>query len=179
MLINVLLILQFNLGAWLENHSADRTRPPLDKLVDGLKAKGITAFGAVGYCFGGRYIFDLAFDGVLKVAVVSHPWLIEVEDLREVQDDGRTPPDHSCEFDPVYGAEKQKAGDEILGDGKTEGPAYKTTYWPGCAHGFAVRGDVNDPLVKAGREGVFKATVVGSLSTFEESDNLEKKVFVE
>lgn len=82
---------------------------------------------------------------------------------------------NSCEFDPVYGAEKQKAGDEILGDGKTEGPAYKTTYWPGCTHGFAVRGDVNDPLVKAGREGVFKATVVGSLSTFEESDNLEKK----
>lgn len=159
MLINALLSLQFNLGAWFENHSADRTRPPLDKLVDGLKAKGITAFGAVGYCFGGRYVFDLAFDGVLKVAVVSHPSLIEVADLEKFKMTGIPLLINSCEFDPVYGAEKQKTGDEILGDGKTEGPVYKRTYWLGCAHGFAVRGDVNDPFVKAGREGVFKATV--------------------
>lgn len=117
MLINALLSLQFNLGAWFENHSADATRPPLDKLVDGLKAKGITAFGVVGYCFGGRYVFDLAFDGVLrvKVAIVSHPSLIEVEDLVKFKMTGVTFLINSCEFDTVYGAEKEKTGDEIFG----------------------------------------------------------------
>lgn len=28
--------------------------PPLDKVVAGLKAQGITTLGASGYCFGGR-----------------------------------------------------------------------------------------------------------------------------
>ena len=48
-------------------------------------------------------------------------------------------------------------GDELLGDGKYK-PGYSRTYWEGCTHGFAVRGDMSDPKVKAGKEGAFKAT---------------------
>ena len=66
---------------------------------------------------------------------------------------------NSCEVDPQYPAEKQKAGDEILGGGKTEATGYKRTYWPGCTHGFAVRGDISNPQIKEGREGAFKAAV--------------------
>jgi hypothetical protein len=31
--------------------------------------------------------------------------------------------------------------------------------YPGCEHGFAVRGDMSDEKVKAGKEGAFEATV--------------------
>ena len=65
---------------------------------------------------------------------------------------------NSCEVDDMYPAEKQKIGDEILGNGK-HAPGYERTYWEGCTHGFAVRGDISNPKVKAGREGAFKATV--------------------
>ena len=36
---------------------------------------------------------------------------------------------------------------------------YQREYFAGCEHGFAVRGDLTKPEVKAGKEGAFKATV--------------------
>lgn len=120
----------------------------------------MSKFGASGYCFSARHVFDLAFDGVLEVAAVSHPSQIEAPtDLEKFKKTGVPLLVNSCETDPMYPAEKQKSGDDILGGGKTEAPGYRRTYWPGCSHGFAIRGDVSDPLVKAGREGAFKATV--------------------
>ena len=82
---------------------------------------------------------------------------------------------NSCEFDPVFPLEAQTKADEIMGNGQFA-PGYERTYWEGCAHGFAVKGDMvghsgvytlgstercpqSDPKVKAGKEGAFKATV--------------------
>lgn len=84
---------------------------------------------------------------------------------------------NSCEIDQAFPPESQKIADEVLGDGKFA-PGYVRTYWEGCTHGFAVRGDLvclfrcapfidfvadassqSDPKVKAGLEGSFKATV--------------------
>jgi dienelactone hydrolase len=128
-------------------------------VINGLKERGITQFGATGYCFGARYVFDLAFDGVIKAAVVSHPSLLEAPaDLEKFAKTNVPLLINSCEVDEQYPAEKQKIGDEILGDGK-HAPGYLRTYWEGCTHGFAVRGDISDPKVKAGREGAFKAAV--------------------
>ena len=35
----------------------------------------------------------------------------------------------------------QAAADEVLGGGKFA-PGYERTYWEGCEHGYAVRGDM-------------------------------------
>lgn len=152
---------KFDLNAWFPNHGADKTRPPLDKVIDGLKAKGITTFGATGYCFGARYVFDLAFEKAIKVAVVSHASLLEISDLEKYKSVINEVPllVVSCEVDTQYTPEKQKAGDDILGGGTKTGPGYKREYYEGCTHGFAVRGDISDPKVKAGREGSFKSAV--------------------
>ena len=48
---------------------------------------------------------------------------------------------NSCEVDPSFPTEFQKIADEILGGGKFA-PGYERTYWDGCNHGFAVRGDM-------------------------------------
>jgi hypothetical protein len=32
-------------------------------------------------------------------------------------------------------------------------------HFDGCSHGFAVRGDLSDPKVKAGKEGAFEKSV--------------------
>jgi hypothetical protein len=58
----------------------------------------------------------------------------------------------------LFPAEAQAKADEIFGDGKFV-PGYRREYFPGCTHGFAVRGDLSDPLVKAGKEGSFMASV--------------------
>ena len=83
---------------------------------------------------------------------------------------------NSCENDPTFPQDAQAKADELLGGGKFA-PGYERTYWPGCTHGFAVRGDLvrlanvwssarltvcgsqSDPEVKAGKEGSFEATV--------------------
>jgi hypothetical protein len=65
---------------------------------------------------------------------------------------------NSCEWDEQLSQEHQKIADSILGGGSYV-PGYERTYWPGCTHGFAVAGDMSNPLIKAGKEGAFKATV--------------------
>lgn len=48
---------------------------------------------------------------------------------------------NSCETDSQFPLEAQAKADEILGGGKFV-PGYERTYWDGCTHGFAVRGDM-------------------------------------
>lgn len=48
---------------------------------------------------------------------------------------------NSCEVDRQFPPEKQKVADDILGGGQFA-PGYERTYWDGCTHGFAVRGDL-------------------------------------
>ncbi|KAG2110573.1 dienelactone hydrolase [Suillus discolor] len=150
----------FDVKAWFAKHGTEQTRPPLDKVIAALKERGVTKFGATGYCFGGRYTFDLAFENVIQCSVVSHPSLLKVSDDLEMYFTKSTAPllINSCEFDPKFPVEAQAKADAIFGDGKFA-PGYKREYFPGCTHGFAVRGDMSDPLIKAGKEGSFKAAV--------------------
>jgi len=146
----------FDLMAWLQNHGPDKTEPSLNKVIDLLKAQGINEFGATGYCFGGRYVFNLAFKNAIKVGVVSHPSLLKVpDDLHKYVAESNVPLlINGCEVDSQFPPEAQTQADEIFKDFK---PGYKREYFPGCQHGFAVRGDLSDPKVKAGKEGSFKA----------------------
>ncbi|KAG2063790.1 alpha/beta-hydrolase [Suillus decipiens] len=150
----------FDFMGWLSKHGAEQTRPPLDKVIAALKAEGVTKFGATGYCFGGRYTFDLAFDNIIQCSVVAHPSLLKVpEDLEAYFSKSQAPLlINSCEVDQMFPIAAQQKADEIFADGKFA-PGYKREYFPGCTHGFAVRGDMSDPLIKSGKEGAFKATV--------------------
>jgi len=65
---------------------------------------------------------------------------------------------NSCTVDQQFPLEASADADKIFGGGKFE-PGYKREYYEGCTHGFAVRGDLSDPNVKAGKEGSFKASV--------------------
>ncbi|XP_006462982.1 hypothetical protein AGABI2DRAFT_186783 [Agaricus bisporus var. bisporus H97] len=151
---------KFDIPKWLLDHTAGHTRPPLNKVIAWLKEQGFREFGAVGFCFGARYVFHLAFEDAIKVAVVSHPSLIKVpDDLERYRKEAKAPLlINSCTIDVQFPLEAQEQADRILGEGKYE-PGYKREYFKGCTHGFAVRGDMSDPKVKAGKEGSFKATV--------------------
>ncbi|KAF5383661.1 hypothetical protein D9615_003789 [Tricholomella constricta] len=150
----------YDIGKWFVNHGADKTRPNLDKVVAALKEEGVVAFGATGYCFGGRYIFDLAIDNVIQVAATSHPSLLQVPaDLEKYLANSQAPLlINSCTIDQQFPPDSQAKADDILGNGKFA-PGYRREYFDGCTHGFAVRGDLSDPKVKAGKEGAFKSSV--------------------
>ncbi|KAF9498828.1 hypothetical protein BDN71DRAFT_1503546 [Pleurotus eryngii] len=61
-----------------------QTRPTIDKVITALTEQGVTHFTATGYCFGGRYCFDLAFENVVDVVAVSHPSLLKTPEDLEV-----------------------------------------------------------------------------------------------
>jgi len=148
----------FNIAEWFPNHTQEKTRPTLNKVVEALKSAGVAELAATGYCYGARYVFDIAFENVIKVAVVSHPSLLKVpEDLEKYVATSKAPLlINSCTYDQQFPLESSTKADEIF---KEFTPGYKREYFEGCTHGFAVRGDLSDPKVKAGKEGSFKASV--------------------
>ncbi|KAF8528415.1 alpha/beta-hydrolase [Hysterangium stoloniferum] len=151
---------QFDRAKWSARHTMGATRLILDKAVAGLRERGITIIGAVGYCFGARHVIDLAKENTIASAVVAHPSrLVPAEDFPELLAKSKAPLlINSCEVDNAFPAEACEAADSILGGGKYQ-PGYAREHWLGCSHGFAVRGDMTNPKVKAGKEGAFKKTV--------------------
>ncbi|KAL1940926.1 hypothetical protein VTO73DRAFT_7562 [Trametes versicolor] len=150
----------FDLMGWLGKHPASEIPDIVRPVLSALKAEGVTKIAAVGYCYGGRPAFDLAISGEVDVVAVSHPSLLKSpDDLETYLAKSKAPLlINSCENDFQFGKDAQAQADEILGNGKFA-PGYERTYWEGCTHGFAVRGDIGDPKIKAGKEGAFKATV--------------------
>ncbi|KAH8833224.1 dienelactone hydrolase endo-1,3,1,4-beta-D-glucanase [Flagelloscypha sp. PMI_526] len=158
--LSVLEGAEFKREEWAPNHGPAQTRPTIDKVISGLKDKGVKEFGATGYCFGARYVFDLAFENIIKVSVVSHPSMLEApKDLQEYFDKSTAPLlINSCTHDDPFPFEKQEIADKIFGDGKFK-PGYKREHFEGAKHGFAARGDRNDPKQKADMDGAFKNAV--------------------
>ncbi|KAH7103536.1 alpha/beta-hydrolase [Auriculariales sp. MPI-PUGE-AT-0066] len=149
---------------WFPKHSPAITRPIVDSFLKGLRERGITTLALTGYCFGARFVFDLAFEPSsatgIRTIVVSHPSMLQVPaDFEMLVTKGTAPLlVNTCEKDEQFPIEQQTKADEVLGGGRYK-PGYERTYWPGCEHGFTVRGDLSVPEVKAGKEGAFKATI--------------------
>ena len=66
--------------AWLAKHPIDEVDERIRAVINALKAEGVSKFGSVGYCFGARPAFDLAFTGEIHVVAVSHPSLLKIPD---------------------------------------------------------------------------------------------------
>ncbi|KAF5360037.1 hypothetical protein D9758_007640 [Tetrapyrgos nigripes] len=152
---------KFDLMAWLGKHGQDVTRPPLDKVIEGLKGQGVSKFAATGYCFGARYVFDLAFENIITVSIVSHPSLLQVPaDLEKYTQVSKAPLlINSCSIDQMFPIEASQKADEIFGDGKFA-PGYKRAFFEGMHHGFATRGDITKKDQKEAKEGAFKEAVM-------------------
>lgn len=85
----------------------------------------------------------LAHENAIKAGVFTHPSRLKVpDDFNALLEKSNVPVlFNTCEVDNAFPAESQAKADEFLGGGKYK-PGYQRTYWPGCTHGFAVRGDM-------------------------------------
>ncbi|KAF9013564.1 alpha/beta-hydrolase [Hymenopellis radicata] len=139
----------FDISVWKGRHGREATRPPLDKVIAALKEEGVKDFGATGYCLGGRYVFDLAFDGVIKVGTTAHPSLLTFpDDFEKYVSTASVPLQiNSCEVDAQFPLEIHAKVDEVFAK---FAPGYERLYFEGCTHG---------PKVKAAKEGAFNASV--------------------
>lgn len=75
----------FDIMSWIGKHSPDRVVGIIRGVLAALKADGITKIGAIGFCYGARPAFDLAYNGEVDVVGVSHPSLLKIPDDLEVR----------------------------------------------------------------------------------------------
>jgi len=60
----------FDLPAWAGKHPPERVEPVMEATIQGMKeVLGVTKVGAVGYCFGGRYVIRLLGKGAIDAGV--------------------------------------------------------------------------------------------------------------
>jgi len=151
----------FDFRPFGSKHPLERSTKPLNALLEGLKERGVTRFAATGYCFGGKNVIEMAIAGQIVAGALNHPSrLNKPKDFERLLESGSTTKIlvNGSEFDEQFPLEAQKAADALLAAGKYKG-GYKRVYWEGCFHGFAVRGDLSNPKIKAGMEGAFKEVV--------------------
>ncbi|EKM50541.1 uncharacterized protein PHACADRAFT_263879 [Phanerochaete carnosa HHB-10118-sp] len=149
----------FNMQEWFGRNGPDFSEPRIRKVLAALKEQGVTKIGVTGFCYGARSGFNLAFENAITALAVSHPSLLQIpKDIETLKEKSNVPVlINSCTIDTQFPIESQQKTDELLGNGQYKA-GYERTYWEGCTHGFAVRGDLSDPKVLAGKEGAFKAT---------------------
>ncbi|KAK8845585.1 hypothetical protein IAR55_006301 [Kwoniella newhampshirensis] len=145
------------LGPWLAKHREAVARPIVEKFVQAVRADPSTGkIAAVGYCWGGRYVALLAQDDCaarIDVGVSTHPSFLVADDLKPItkvpiaifkgSHDDMTSDDQLKEFEGIL---KNNLGDDKV----------VTKVYPGAVHGFAVRGDMEEPTEKAQKEEVTK-----------------------
>jgi len=103
----------------------------------------VTKIGSIGYCYGGGLSCKLAGDkDTLTCWAVAHPSFMKVPDLEIV----KKPSLFLCgEKDGMF---PQKSRDQAEGILKKNGMSTEFIMFPGCEHGFAVRGDEKIDVIR-------------------------------
>lgn len=139
-----------DLPAWLGKHSPDVVRPIVEKvnaaITKHLKPKSI---GAVGYCFGAKYLLNLLGDEKIQVGCIAHPSFCDMEEFDKL----RLPLFiAAAETDPIFPAENRHKVELMLAANKIP---YQINVYSGVTHGFTVRTDLSVPQGKFAKEQAF------------------------
>lgn len=132
---------------WLPNHGSEITAPIFDGFLQKLRATSPKFVAGIGYCFGAKYIVqNLAKGGLLDVGAIAHPSFVTIEEVKAI-----TKPViiSAAETDPIFTTELRHQTEAVLAENKTR---YQIDLYSGVSHGFAVRGDLSDPVFKYAKE---------------------------
>jgi sterol O-acyltransferase len=149
----------FDFPGWLKGppgHLPPIIDPVIDATLVEMRTKfGCKRIGAVGYCFGAKYVIrHLRPDqGKIDVGYCAHPSLVESQELQEIQGPLAI---SAAEIDMIFPAEKRHESEDIL---KKIGQPYQINLYGGVEHGFAVRADLNNKVIKYAKESAFLQAV--------------------
>lgn len=137
-----------DLQQWIKKHGPELTSNIVDgflkKVRQELKPKFL--FG-LGHCFGGKYtIQNLSENGLLDAGAVAHPSFVDIEEVKQIKKPLLI---SAAETDPIFPIElRHQTEVELI---KT-GARYQIDLFSGVSHGFAVKGDITNPVVKYAKE---------------------------
>jgi sterol O-acyltransferase len=149
----------FDFPSWLKGppgHLPPVVDPVIDATLVEMRTKfGCKRIGAVGYCFGAKYVVrHLRPDqGKIDVGYCAHPSLVESQELQDIQGPLAI---SAAEIDMIFPAEKRHESEDIL---KKIGQPYQINLYGGVEHGFAVRADLNNKAIKYAKESAFLQAV--------------------
>ncbi|KAJ5714645.1 uncharacterized protein N7483_011826 [Penicillium malachiteum] len=133
----------FYMGKWRTGGYHPQGKNHLPETVDPIK------IGAVGYCFGGKYVVRPLAPGRVDVAFTAHPSHIDEGELKDIQGPLAIA---AAEYDKIFPAEKRRATEAILRE--TRFP-YQVNLYSGVSHGFGVRGDPTNCEVRFAMRSTF------------------------
>jgi len=151
----------FDIMAWLTKgsngknpHTFEAVDPIVQKSLDYLKEQGYKKIGAVGYCFGAKYVVRFMPKGKgIDVGYVAHPSFVEEDELRAIQGPLSIA---AAETDHIFPAAKRHKSEEILVETKQP---YQINLYSGVEHGFSVRCDPSVKHEKFAKEKAFLQAV--------------------
>ncbi|KAI9662975.1 MAG: hypothetical protein M1821_008022 [Bathelium mastoideum] len=134
---------QVDLGAFIGRNSKQIREPEIFAVAKALKSQH-KKVAAIGFCWGAWACFRLAAKGnnILDAVSVAHPSLLEKSEIENL---GVPTQILSPETDPQYTPELKQFSLDTL---PKLGIDFEYIYFPGLVHGFAVKGDRNDPKQK-------------------------------
>ncbi|KAK1826376.1 dienelactone hydrolase [Podospora conica] len=144
-----------DMGAFLGKHNPMSQDPIIAKAIAYARAQpNVQKIAIAGYCWGGRYAFRFLADGKgADAAFAAHPSLLADSEISAIagpvsvayaEDDSMLLPARRLEMEALLLPTNQ---------------FYSTALYSGTHHGFAVRGDINDPEQKEGKEQAFLQAV--------------------
>lgn len=151
----------FNLMDWLTKgtggnnpHTYEAVDPIVEKSIKYLQEQGFKKIGAVGYCFGAKYVVRFMPKGKgIDVGYIAHPSFVEEDELAAISGPLSIA---AAETDQIFPAEKRHKSEEILI--KTKQP-YQINLYSHVSHGFSVRCDTSNKVEKFAKEKAFLQAV--------------------
>ncbi|KAL6303979.1 Alpha/Beta hydrolase protein [Sparassis latifolia] len=99
-----------------------------------------------GYCFGAPFVMDCVASDWISAGALAHPAFLDEPHFRRA----KKPLLLSCaEVDHTFPAMNRRRAVDILVENKAK---YHVQVFSGVARGFALRGNVNDPIAKWAKE---------------------------
>ncbi|KPM35216.1 hypothetical protein AK830_g11357 [Neonectria ditissima] len=149
----------FDIMGWIakgssgENpHTKEFIDPVVLSGIKYLRDSGVKHIGAVGYCFGAKYLIRHYKDGI-ECGFVAHPSFVEAEELAAITGPLSIA---AAEVDSIFPAEKRHESEKILIETKQD---YQINLFSGVEHGFSVRGDPKVKVQRFAKEQAFRQAV--------------------
>jgi len=141
----------FDFPKWLSGHKPDRTDPVVEAALKEMKEKyGCKKIGAVGYCFGGKYVARFLAKGKgVDVGAMAHPSFVDAAEVKGIAGPVTIA---AAETDQIFPAPKRRETEDIL---KEMDVPYQLSLYSDVEHGFAVRADISNSRIKYAKETVF------------------------